>query len=369
MSPQPLPGNSRPARRQPGFSLVELMVALAVGLALVLVVGYAYLGSKQTFRVQDALSRMQENARFVFETMGFDIRMAGFGGCPAQTSVNVLNNSTDWDKDLLNNPLVGYEGGVSTFPSDVTGNILRGDALTILRASETEYIVNNHNPPAAQFDLTGTHDIKPGEILVVTDCTHQAIFQMTGPTNNNNNAQNIVHNNGVGSPGNCTKGLGSPLVCTSTGTAYTFAPGSRIMRLSGVNYHIRANASGEPALVRLRLAANSSGNAIRVPDELAEGIQDMQITYGVDTSATADGVVDTYLRADEIAGIGVGATLSEKWQRVLSVRVALLMVSPGSDAYTAEPQTYTFNGTTTTPTDRRLRKIFNTTIAVRNRLP
>ena len=49
MRPQPLPGISRPARRQPGFSLVELMVALAVGLTLVLVVGYAYLGSKREF--------------------------------------------------------------------------------------------------------------------------------------------------------------------------------------------------------------------------------------------------------------------------------------------------------------------------------
>lgn len=362
MSPHSLPGNSRPARRQPGFSLVELMVALALGLTLALVIGYAYLGSKQTFRVQDALSRMQENARFIFETMGFDIRMAGFGGCPAQTAVNVLSTATEWDKDLLNFPLVGYEGGVSTFPTGVTGNILRGDALTVLRASEVEYIVQTDVSPT--MTLTTTHDIQQYDIVVASDCTHQAIFQMTGPANTGNTATTVNRNGGL----NSTVNLGSG------GVAYPYAAGSRIMKMSGVSYFIRNNGNGEPALVRLRRkGSNGTTMPANAADwaqlELAEGIQDMQITYGVDTSATADGVVDTYLRADEVAGIGVGATLAEKWQRVLSVRISLLMVSTGSDAYTAEPQTYTFNGTTTTPTDRRLRKVFNTTIAVRNRLP
>ena len=364
MTPHPLPGNSRPVRRQPGFSLVELMVALAIGLTLMLVISYAYLGSKQTFRVQDALSRMQENARFVFETMGFDIRLAGFGGCPAQTEVNVLSNATDWDKDLLNFPLVGYEGGVSTFPTGVAGNILRGDALTVLRASEVESIVTTDVSPT--MTLTAAHDIQQHEIVVATDCTHQAIFQMTGPANTANTATTINRNGGLNP---------TPPNLGSGGVAYTFAAGSRIMRMSGVNYFIRTNASsGEPALVRFR-RTGSTGTTVPAPSsadwakfELAEGIQDMQITYGVDTSATADGVVDTYLRADQVAGIGPGATLAEKWQRVLSVRISLLMVSTGSDGFTEGPQAYTFNGTTTTPTDRRLRKVFNTTIAVRNRL-
>jgi type IV pilus assembly protein PilW len=363
MSPRPLLGKSRPVRRQPGFSLVELMVALALGLTLLLVISYAYLGSKQTFRVQDALSRMQENARFVFETMAFDIRMAGFGGCHAQTAVNVLSNATEWDKDLLNFPLVGYEGGVSTFPTGVAGNILRGDALTVLRASEIEYIVQSDTSPT--MTLTTAHNIQQYDIVVATDCSHQAIFQMTGPGNANNTATTISRNGGLNSSVNLGSG----------GVAYSYAAGSRIMQMNGVNYFIRNNASGEPALVRLRrTGSNGTTMPANAADwaklELAEGIQDMQITYGVDTTTpNADGVVDTYLRADEVAGIGPGATLSEKWQRVLSVRIALLMASTGSDAYTAEPQTYTFNGTTTTPNDRRLRKVFNTTIAVRNRLP
>lgn len=352
-----------------GVTLVELMVAMAISLLLILVVSYAYLGSKRSFKVQDALSQMQENARLAFETMAFDIRMAGFIGCSAATSVNTLNASGEWDRNLFGAPLVGYEGGVSTFPDGVAGNVLRGDALTILRTGQPEYIVASHNPSSAQLQLTANHDIKQGEILVVTDCSHAAVFQMTN-VNNNNTVDVVVHNTGGATvPGNCTKGLGSPLDCASAnGTAYTFAPGSRVMRLSSANYHVRQKANGEPALYRLRLAHDGSGNAARVAEEL-QGVEDFQVLYGVDTTGTPDGAVDSYMTASAVEGAGVpGGSAAEKWQRVLSVRISLLMVSPGSDAITNAPQAYAFNGTTVTPTDRRLRKVFSTTIAVRNRL-
>ncbi|HYE34439.1 PilW family protein [Methylocaldum sp.] len=342
-----------------GFSLVELMVALTLGLILTVIIGYAYLGSRQAFRVMETLSRIQENARYTFDKIGYDIRMAGFTGCSFNTIANVLNNPTDWDTNLFGVPLVGYEEG-GLYPVDISANVLRGDALTVLRADNSkEYIVASHNPPAAQLQLTANHDIKQGEILVITDCRHAAIFQMTN-VNNTNSIDVIVHNSGnATNPGNCTKGLGNPVPdpCTANGTAYTFAPGSRILRLSAVTYYLRNNTAGEPALYRQKLGA-SGGNAVTTAEELAEGVEDLQITYGVDTSAPEDKAVDTYVAADSVAD----------WSRVLTVRISLLMVSRQGESITSSPQTYTFNGTTTTPTDRLLRKTFTTTISVRNRL-
>lgn len=355
-------------RLNSGFSLVELMVALALSLLLVVAIGYVFLGSKQSLRMMDASSRIQENARHVFETLSYDIRMAGFAGCDYATQANVLNNASDWDKDFFNFPLVGYEEGVSVFPAGIAGTVLRGDVLTVLRADNLkEYIVASHVPAAAQIQLTGNHDIKQGEILLVTDCAHAAVTQMTN-VNVNNTISTVVHNTGTSVPGNCTKGLGAPVDCANpVGTSYTFPPGSRILRLSSIGYHLRQNASGEPALYRLRLSP-SGGNASSVAEELAEGVENMQLTYGVDTSATADGAVDTYVTADQVASVAPGANLGEKWRRVLSVRVSLLMVSQSGESITTNPQRYTFNGVTTTPADRRLRKALNYTIAVRNRL-
>lgn len=355
-------------RKVHGLSLIEMMIALTLGMILMAGVGYAYLGSRQTYRLQDGLSRMQEGARHAFDTLAFDVRMAGFAGCKASTTANVLNSTSGWYADLFSQPLTGYEGGVSTFPSDISASILTGDALAVLRADNTrEYIVASHNPASAQFGLTAVSDLQKGEILTVTDCNHAAVFQMSGPTATG--TANVVHNTGaVVSPGNCTKGLGSPVPapCTTNGTPYTFGPNSRVMRMSGNLYYIRTSVAPEPALYRQRLT-QSGGNATTIAEELVEGVEDMQITYGVDTTATADKVVDQYVTADQVTVVAPGASNAEKWQRVLSVKISLLMRSTENNITTA-PQAYTFNGATRTPADRRLRKVFTTTIAVRNRL-
>lgn len=356
------------------------MVAMAIGLVLMAVIGYAYQSSSQVFRTIEAASRLQEGARFAFEEMGNNVRMAGFAGCAYQNASNAMNNGADWDKDLFGQPLIGYEDSVNTFPTPtgypaaIRPTVLRGDALTVLRGespscpnSTQELVVNNHNAPSAQFDLTGTHCIQPGTVLVVCDFSHAAVFQMTGPTNNNNTAQNIVHNTGTETPGNCSKYLGVPSTANdcSTNQAYTFAAGSRVLTLKSVIYFIRNNPFGEPSLYRQRLA-ESGGTT--TAEELIEGVENMQILYGVDTSATADGAVDSYTTADQVTVVAPGATASEQWKRVLSVRINLLMVTRQDENVTTAAQTYVFNGATITPSDRRLRKTFTSTIAVRNRL-
>ncbi|AXK40922.1 PilW family protein [Crenobacter cavernae] len=358
---------AQPGRRlQRGVTLIELMVAITLGMVLVATFGYTYLASRKAFQSLDISSRLQENARFAFDTLTYDVRMAGFTGCSSTSRANVLNNPGAWD--LFDQPLIGYEAGVSTFPAISNPAVLRGDALTILRADNSrEYRVDSHNPTSAQFQLKDDHDLKQGEILVVTDCSHAAVFQMTRSNNNDTN-RTVNHNTGnTTSPGNCTKGFGSPVECTTLGNPYPFSPGSQILRLSGITYYVGTSDTGEPALFRRRLT-HSNGNATTVAEELAEGVENMQIRYGVDTSATPDGVVDSYVTADQVTATAPGANTSDDWQRVLSVRIQLLMVSRQDESVTSTPQRYTFNGTATTPGDRRLRRVFTTTIAIRNRL-
>lgn len=93
-------------------------------------------------------------------------------------------------------------------------------------------------------------------------------------------------------------------------------------------------------------------------EELIEGVENIQILYGVDTDATPDYAANYYVPFGT-AGLDM--------EKVISVRVSLLIRSIDDNLADA-PVPYTYNGTTTTPTDRRLRRVFNTTIAVRNRL-
>ena len=64
--------------RQRGMSLVELMVAMTIGLIITVVIANLFLGTKETYRTQDDLSRMQENLRFAFQVIGRTVRLAGY---------------------------------------------------------------------------------------------------------------------------------------------------------------------------------------------------------------------------------------------------------------------------------------------------
>ncbi|GBG12506.1 type IV pilus assembly protein PilW [Novimethylophilus kurashikiensis] len=351
-----------------GFSLIELMISLAIGMILMLAIGYIYVGGSRVFRELEATSRLQESARYVMERIGRDLRMTGFAGCSYTTTANVLNNSSDWQNNLFGMPLVGFQEGSLGIPAQVAGQMLRGDVLIALLADNSkEYIIASHNPASAQFQLTANHDLKQGEILLATDCSHAAVFQMTN-VNNNNTIKTVNHNTGTGSPGNCTKGFGIPVDCANpTGTAYTFVPGSRLYRVSASAYYIQNNASGEPALYRQKLGY-ASPNATLTAEEVVEGVENMKITYGVDTDATPDGAVNSYVSAEQVSTVTPGATESEHWARVISVNISLLMATRNDEQIATEPQTYTFNGTSSVASDRRLYKVFNTTIAIRNRI-
>jgi type IV pilus assembly protein PilW len=363
-------------RAMEGVTLIEMMISLTIGLLIIAGIGYAYLGTKQTFRTQDALSRMQEGARTAFEIMSKDIRMAGFRGCPmndvdAPVDINVLAAAGDWDKNLIAQPLVGYEKATATawiaFPAGVTGvvaNVIAGDALTVLHADNTkEYFVSSHDTGTSQLTLNANHDLQQGEILIVAkpDCSQSAVFQKT-------NACTIA----AGSCGNkiVKHGSSSGVAATSI-VGEPFGSGSHVYRLSAVTYYIRNNSNPvpEPSLYRQILGTDSATNTPNnVAQELIEGVQDMQLSYGIDTTATPDGAIDSYVTADAVAD----------WSTVLGIRISLLMVSQSGENITTNPQQYVLDrngdgdvsdaGETVAPTDKLLRKVFITTISVKNRL-
>ncbi len=373
----PRSASFRPLHRAvQGVTLIEMMISLTIGMIIIAGIGYIFLGSRQGFRSQDALSRMQEGARAAFEIMDKDIRMAGFTGCPpnsaASGDINILSSASDWDKNLIGQPLVGYDSASTSWSASgglngVATHVLRGDALTVLRADNSaEFIVSSHNTGTSQITLTANHDINQGAILIAAkaDCSRTAVFQKTNTcTISSGSCGNAIVQHGSSSA-TTTYALGSP-----AGTTYTFDAGSRIYRLSAVTYYIRTNTYGEPALYR-QVLGTTSGSPSNTAEELIEGVQDMQLLYGIDTNA--DRAVDSYVTADTL-------TTSANWLTVLGIRVSLLMVSRQDEqGITTQPQQYSLDmngdgdvadtGETVTPSDLLLRKVFTTTIAVKNRL-
>jgi len=332
-----------------GLSLIELMIAMTLGLATVAAVGWVYLGTMKTYRAHDASSRIQEGARHAFELIGKDLRMTGTVGCPYATQTNVITNyGTEWYADLFDQPLISIEQDAT----DVGEVNEFSDAVSILRADVSkEFIVQNHDSVAMTFTLPADHGIQDGELMVVTDCSHAAVFQATGPT-----STTVGHSPG-GTPGNSSGVLGA-----------TYTPGSRLYRLKAVTYYIAPNAAGVPSLFRL---VPTGSSATPTPEELVEGVEDLQVTYGADTDSPKNGVVDLvggvgYITATDVDSLA-GVDVPEKWGRVVSVRVSLLM-STAEDRIVATSQTYAYNGgSAITAPDLRMRKVFTHVIKLRNR--
>lgn len=349
-------------RHQGGFSLIELIIAMTIGFFLTGVVAVLYFNVRTSFRYQEDLARLQETGRFAMERLGRDVRMAGYNGCGSLTEFsNVVNGGVASPFLNFANPVMGYEGGVSTFPTEITSaGAITGsgapDALVVLGVdTSNELIIKGHNPPSAQID-TSQHAIKPGEILLITDCSHSSVFQMTGPTNNNNNATNVVHNTGTGSPGNCTKYLGASCPASKS---YTYKPGSSMLRVYSNAFFIAPSSlgNGRRSLWAMSLIGSTSGvSAV----EIMEGVQDMQISYGQDSNG--DFSADKFVAADVIG------TSTTEWAKVVSVRVSLLVKS-SKDNIASKLQAYSFNGSSTTATDKSLYKSFTETITLRNRAP
>lgn len=340
--------------------MTEIMIALVLSLLLIGGVLTVYLISKQTYRSAESVARLQENARFAFETLGRDIRMAGYRGCVGSetTVVNTLNTPTSFLWNFAQ-PIYGYEAASSTtwnVTLDTTVSALSPlggrDIVTLRGAYGDNTRVLQHpggTPPgSADLKVSVGASLSEGDVVMVTDCLGAAIFQITN-SNTAGGFENEVHNTGSIAgmvPGNASQDLGKNY------------EGGEILRISTKVYYIANNTANQPALFR------KEGTLTAV--EMVEGVQDMQILYGVDDATNCgigqagDAAADCYQNADWVNTRGL-------WNNIVSARILLLMRSTDSGVVNS-PQTYSFNGATVTATDTRLYQPFETTFALRNRV-
>lgn len=325
--------------RNSGFSLVELMIAVALGIVVVGAVLGIFVSNRQTYMAAENLGRIQENARTAYELMTRDMREAGGNPCAAQLPlVNVLKTpGANWWSNF-SNPVLGYENGA------LGVSIAGTDAIEIKSGSASTYTVASHNPTSAVITLnTSTHDLLADDILMICDSRQIALFQMSGPNATN---ATVAHNVGTGTPGNCSKGLGFkyPVDCSANGTSYAYGPNSLITKLSASRWYIGSN--GRPAgcvaattcgrsLFR-QVLRNTGGTNAPVAEEIAEGIRDMQILYLLPGATT-------YVNAASVP--------ATRWSEVSAVRI-----------------TYTLEGNDRVGTDgQSIRRTLAHTVTLRNR--
>lgn len=329
--------------RQLGFGIVELMVSIALGLFLVGGAISVFVTNQQAYRTTEQLSRMQESGRTAVELMARQLREAGGSPCGRNIPTgNTVNNSGTFWWSNWEDGLEGYNddevAGAVAFGTGAGERINGTDAVFLVFAdANNSAVIEDHNPVAAQFQLVdNNHGLNDGEIVLVCNYRQAAILQVT---NVNSANATVVHNTGTGSPGNCSKGLGFPTVCTTNGTEYEFENGF-LVRLAAETWYVGANGRGGRSLYRARLVNNAGVPATR-NEEIAEGVTNLQITYLQVDAAGA-------LPADY-----VDATAVTEWSDVTAMRVTLTL------------QSLQNVGTDGAPLQRQMTYV----VSLRNRLP
>jgi type IV pilus assembly protein PilW len=328
-----------------GFTLVELMVALVIGLLITLAAVSSLIVTRRGFNTVDAASQLRDNARFA---SGLIQRVAMQAGYKAAVYAVASPSQKDLDDDA---------SGV--IPASVTGfnnAIARTDTLSAATARSSGVVGYG------------------SDVLILRYQSARGIEDTSSTTT-----------------------YGSMIDCA--GNAINAVPTDRNDRMVSV-FYVAVGTDGEPSLMCSR---SPNGLAPYSPQAIVRGVENFQVLYGVDgftavnTAFTnpSDSVPERYLRADQIVvgGVTDSQATYNNWRRVRSIRIGMVIRgpansqqekvsqtfypfgmakdsatgTPGFALSTADNATSADKGTRFTPTvDGRLRQVVTFTIHLRN---
>jgi type IV pilus assembly protein PilW len=329
------------ARGMRGVTLVELMIALVIGLILTAGATQIFLGSKDTYRTSEALSRVQENGRMALQLLAREIRQADYFGCQDNLTAVFSQVNTSGSFDPLG------EGGLDV--SDNTGaNNSDGITLRSVTTDDDLYLENQPSGAAETLTMNEPRAVAQGEIMIITDCRSADMFQVTNDPIGNNSDQ-VNHGSGSGNPGNQNVDL-----------AGSYGPGTMALRFRQVEYDVTQD--GGRFFLRRQV---NQGTANASADNIIPGVVDFQLTYGVDSGG--DAVVDYY-----VSGNGMSTADEDE---IIAVRIDMIVQSEETNVTTGVggAQEFTLDdGTTDGKTveiqDGRLAQRFTGTYTIRNRV-
>ncbi len=354
------------AQQRAGFSILELMIALALGLVVIAGIVQLFAGNSRTYELVNAQSRLQENARYAFEFISSAARMSGYLGCAPEEENVVRGLVGNWNaipEYNISEPIGGFEanGDGSYGPNDLLslprteggtnlnvhiagngidrGELERGSDILIFRTIQqpTARLVTTLQPDADPVVRTpgGVPAFAVNDVVVISDCEQAALVKVTGVTPGFNQTT-LAHATGPGvfdNGVNVTTATGDVMPATlsvlgrSYGEATTVALAETTIFFVAESADVNNRGDVVNALWR-KVGSNA-------PVELIQGIANMQVVYGVDLSN--DGIVNVnqYQTIDAVADVNT----------IVSIRVRLDIVSPDELAEVGQQLSRTFSKT------------------------
>jgi type IV pilus assembly protein PilW len=316
--------------KQSGFSLVELMVGMVLGLMLIAGAVSIYLASKRSYVEVEQVAALTESARFAEQLIGDSLRHAGFFGEVSPNRIELDSSLTGVVGDCSGlagaHNLNQFVYAVTTTSASVLGCIddavPNTDVLVIKHVASQPYT----DGPRDSFD---PNDPTQGDGTIDTPDTLQ------------NDKTYVLTNNitGVMFDGNDTV----PSAAVPGGTAWEYQYEVFYIRNAAI-----------PQLSRKVLSWNGTAMEL-VTEDIAEGVEDLRVSLGYDSNN--DGEVDTF---------ETPATLAS-WSNVQSVEVFMLTRSATRDVQYTDTKVYQLGGTTVGPKNDNYRRLISyASISLRN---
>lgn len=280
-----------------GFTLVELLVALALSSLIAAAAVAALIAARQGFTSVDAASQLRDNGRFASDLIQRLVVQAGFEDVnfAAATRANeftVAGGAANPEPNIL-----GVDNAIvsGSLPSVLTGFTLRPSAT---------------NTQTGCSSSTDTACANGSDVLILRYQTSEGIIE-SGTAD------------------------GSMINCA--GAAETTAPLNKEDRVISI-FHIARSTAGEPSLM---CSYQVVGSTTWQTQPIVEGVESFQVLYGVDGFTTAntqfsgpeDTVPDKYIRASQmVVGTANSAATYSNWRRVRSLRIGLVLRGPRNSA-------------------------------------
>lgn len=363
-----------------GFSLVELMISMVLGLLLVGGMFTIFIGNQRSAALNAELVNMQEGMRFALNAMADDVRMAGYQGCLDLNggTVDIIANDSP-SPDLTATAISGavIQNNMSWLPSPQLGtgtNQFTPPTSITPRAGTHTLAVQFAQPPDSglsgpqvlagdvnaegPLELERAISVGVGDLVLVSTCEAGELFTATQVSSPSTGGMTIGHDESANIQArfNTTYGL------------VTNIDQTRVMPFTTSIYYVAATgedrSDGSPlfALYQQTMPFDETDNP---PVMLVEGVENMKILFGIGSN---NGGL-RYVNAESAA---------YDPSRIRSVRIGLLMSSydplldnVDSSSYQLAGESVTRSSTSSAAEfyadDRRLRLAFNTTVSVRNR--
>lgn len=372
------------SKKQKGFSLIELMVAMTIGLFIMGGVYQVFASTKQSNRILEAEAEMQENARFAFYMMTSIIQEAGNFGCQTSSALTSYSLVNTTDKTFRPSHVIeGWEAKNTSYGKPYKAKVNSGvsqtltqhwltssDAVKDFGTKSKKYSdilkvwytkkqqAQLRNPidlstGVLTFSALSPIDLKKGDIIAINDCQTVTFAQVCACEEAEcvgNDTQADINQASCKKPGNKAFNftyLNEQTTQISVLQSAIFFVGKRADSVSGYKNNM-------PSLY-VRYLDNDATSGRK--EEILEGVESLQILYGED-GGDNDKSPNYYISADKVVN----------WNNVVSIRLALLLRSHKNNVLTGG-QDLSFNGMpiVVDNDDRYLRRVFTTTISLRNR--